>query len=243
MTSSSGRHEPIGFFRAWLLPGVLAYALAYACLKLVNYSFFFWLPFYLTENFHWSEGVADQLSVWYDWGGIAGGILGGLLSDHYFSRTSVVVTMLVASMAALFGYAHSPKDLFINAVLMGVAGFFIGGPANLISAAISADLGRCPEVRGSSEALATVTGIVDGTGSVGASLGQLLIPAIEEKLNWMAVFYMFIFMMLCTCLCLIPPLVREIVKYRRERLAGYERLSRGNQEEEAATLIADSSED
>lgn len=43
----------------------------------------------------------------------------------------------------------------------------------MISSAISADLGRQEAVRGSREALATVTGIVDGTGSIGAAAGQV----------------------------------------------------------------------
>lgn len=46
----------------------------------------------------------------------------------------------------------------------------------MISSAISADLGRQDLVKGSSEALATVTGIVDGTGSVGAAVGQVRLP-------------------------------------------------------------------
>lgn len=50
----------------------LQYSLAYACLKLVNYSFFFWLPFYLSNNFGWKEAEADKLSIWYDVGGIVG---------------------------------------------------------------------------------------------------------------------------------------------------------------------------
>jgi len=46
----------------------------------------------------------------------------------------------------------------------------------MISSAISADLGCQDLVRGSSEALATVTGIVDGTGSIGAAVGQVSLP-------------------------------------------------------------------
>lgn len=46
--------------------------MAFACLKLVNYSFFFWLPFYLSSNYGWKEAEADRLSVWFDVGGIAG---------------------------------------------------------------------------------------------------------------------------------------------------------------------------
>jgi len=38
--------------------------------------------------------------------------------------------------------SESPHNLTINSVLMAVVGFFIGGVANLISAAISADLGN-----------------------------------------------------------------------------------------------------
>ncbi len=64
--------KTIGFIQAVLLPGVIVYSLCYACLKMVNYSFLFWLPYYLSNKFHWSESVADQISVWYDIGGIAG---------------------------------------------------------------------------------------------------------------------------------------------------------------------------
>ena len=39
-------------------------------------------------------------------------------------------------------FTVSPNDKTINSVLMGVTGFWIGGPANLISSAIAADLGK-----------------------------------------------------------------------------------------------------
>lgn len=51
----------------------------------------------------------------------------------------------------------------------------------MISSAISADLGRQDALRGSKEALATVTGIVDGTGSIGAAAGQV---KMKKKSNW-----------------------------------------------------------
>ena len=45
---------------------------------MVNYSFFFWLPLYLTSlPYGWSETTSDSLSVWYDYGSIAGGLIGG----------------------------------------------------------------------------------------------------------------------------------------------------------------------
>ncbi|XP_047276905.1 sugar phosphate exchanger 3 isoform X3 [Homo sapiens] len=68
--SSVAQVKAISFYQACCLPGVIPYSLAYACLKLVNYSFFFWLPFYLSNNFGWKEAEADKLSIWYDVGGI-----------------------------------------------------------------------------------------------------------------------------------------------------------------------------
>lgn len=42
--------RPIGFIEAWFIPGVALYSFSYAFLKFVNYAFFFWLPFYLSEG-------------------------------------------------------------------------------------------------------------------------------------------------------------------------------------------------
>lgn len=128
------------------------------------------------------------------------------------------------AVGSLFGYSRSPNNKILNAFLMAITGFFIGGPSNMISSAISADLGRQEMVRGSSEALATVTGIVDGTGSMGAAVGQVLVSVIQGGLGWMWVFYFFILMTLLTLLFIIPLLVRELRpawrNRRMSRLAG-----------------------
>ncbi|XP_018585562.1 sugar phosphate exchanger 3 [Scleropages formosus] len=200
----------IGFFQAFCLPGVLPYSLAYACLKLVNYSFFFWLPFYLSSNFGWKEAQADRLSVWYDVGGIVGGTVQGLISDFLGKRAPVLAVSLLLAMGSLVGYSHSPDNQVINAVLLAVTGFFIGGPSNMISSAISADLGRQEVLRGSQEALATVTGIVDGTGSIGAAGGQYLVSLIESRLSWMPVFYFFITMTGVSLLFIGPMIISEL---------------------------------
>uniref|UniRef100_A0A672QLU1 Sugar phosphate exchanger 3 n=1 Tax=Sinocyclocheilus grahami TaxID=75366 RepID=A0A672QLU1_SINGR len=186
--------KAIGFLQAFCLPGVIPYSLAYACLKLVNYSFFFWLPFYLSNNFGWKEVEADRLSVWYDVGGIVGGTVQGLISDVLGKRAPVLAISLLLAMGALVGYSHSPNNQLVNGALLAATGFLIGGPSNIISSAISADLGRQEALQNSQEALATVTGIVDGTGSIGAAGGQYLVSLIESKLGWMCVFYFFIIM-------------------------------------------------
>lgn len=67
----------------------------------------------------------------------------------------------------------------------------------MISAAITADLGRQEVLAGSDQALSTVTGIVDGTGSFGVAIGQILIPIIQKAWSdWRFVFYFFIIMVI-----------------------------------------------
>nr|XP_009001224.1 sugar phosphate exchanger 3 isoform X2 [Callithrix jacchus] len=217
--SSVAQVKAVSFYQACCLPGVIPYSLAYACLKLVNYSFFFWLPFYLSNNFGWKEAEADKLSVWYDVGGIIGGTLQGFISDVLQKRAPVLALSLLLAVGSLVGYSRSPNDKSINALLMTVTGFFIGGPSNMISSAISADLGRQEIIQGSSEALATVTGIVDGSGSIGAAVGQYLVSLIRDKLGWMWVFYFFILMTSCTIVFISPLIVKEIFSLMRRRQA------------------------
>ncbi|XP_051911160.1 sugar phosphate exchanger 3 [Hippocampus zosterae] len=221
-----GQESPkaVGFFQAFWLPGVLPYSLAYACLKLVNYSFFFWLPFYLSNNYGWKEVEADRLAMWYDVGGIIGGTVQGLVTDIMGKRSPVLALSLTLAMASLVGYSHSPDDKTANAVLLAVTGFLIGGPSNMIGSAISADLGRQDAIRGSREALATVTGIVDGTGSIGAAGGQYLVSLIESKLGWIAVFYFFVVMTGGSIFFISPLIVTEVRAMWRERQTRHHQL-------------------
>jgi len=55
------------------------------------------------------------------------------------------------------------------AVLLAVCGALVSGPYCLITTAVSADLGTHPSLHGNKMALATVTAIIDGTGSMGRS--------------------------------------------------------------------------
>lgn len=48
-----------------------------------------------------------------------------------------------------------------------IAGALVNGPYALITTAVSAELGTHESLHGNSKALATVTAIIDGTGSIG----------------------------------------------------------------------------
>ncbi|KAL6741723.1 hypothetical protein Aduo_014950 [Ancylostoma duodenale] len=195
--------EPISIIKAVLLPGVLAYCLCNACLKLVNYAFFFWLPLYLTEAYQWEEAKADELSVWYDIGGIVGSVAGGYISDKLGYRSPLIVLMLSASLGALFIYSHAGPALIWNAFLMTIVGITISGPYNLIVGTISIDLGSQPVLANNAQAMATVSGLLDGTGSVGSAVGQLFVPLMQNRFGWQSVFYLFMALNLLAIVCIL----------------------------------------
>ncbi|OON22133.1 hypothetical protein X801_01965 [Opisthorchis viverrini] len=105
--------------------------------------------------------LTAYLSIWYDVGGILGGIAAGLISDvanRHISRHTVSVFFSIAAIPALLAYRFTPGDpKDVNGLVMALAGFFVGGPAVLISAVIAGDIGQYAELR-SSRTQATLHG-------------------------------------------------------------------------------------
>ena len=100
----------VSFWAALLIPGVIEYALSYFALKLVNYSFFFWLPYYIHNKFHWDDTESNSVSTWFDVGGIIGGILGGIVSDLWGHRSPIVFSFVLLAVPSLIGFNNSPNN-------------------------------------------------------------------------------------------------------------------------------------
>ncbi|KAF6121763.1 solute carrier family 37 member 1 [Phyllostomus discolor] len=90
-----------------------------------------------------------------------------------------------------------------------LSGALVSGPYALITTAVSADLGTHKSLKGNAHALATVTAIIDGTGSVGAALGPLLAGLISPS-GWNNVFYMLMLADACALLFLIRLIHKEL---------------------------------
>ena len=121
-------NNSVGFLRAWLLPGVAAYAVCNAFTKLVSYALLLWLPLYYTEALDESEEVADLLATLYDVGGVVGGICFGALSDytlkrHGAGRSLTLVPLLLFSALTLYLYQLSSAGL-LNMLLLIFCGMF-----------------------------------------------------------------------------------------------------------------------
>lgn len=111
----------------------------------------------------------------------------------------------------------------------------------MISTAISADLGTHESIKGDAAALSTVTGIIDGTGSIGAALVQYLVgylanchkepkgcdpksPNCVEVCSWGRVFILLEVGTILACVCLLRLLYHELSIIRSRRRGPSARL-------------------
>ncbi|KAJ9182560.1 hypothetical protein P3X46_006543 [Hevea brasiliensis] len=210
----------IGFLEAWRLPGVAPFAFCLFFSKLVAYTFLYWLPFYIRHTavagVHLSHKTAGILSTLFDIGGVFGGILAGYISDMIEARAVTSIVFLLLSIPALILYrVYGSLSMIMNIALMLLSGLLVNGPYSLITTAVAADLGTQDLIKGNSRALATVTAIIDGTGSVGAAIGPLLAGYISTR-GWNSVFLMLIVSIFVASLLLIRVAKTEIKRKMNE---------------------------
>ncbi|GAV79121.1 MFS_1 domain-containing protein [Cephalotus follicularis] len=216
------KERAVGFIEAWKIPGVAPFAFCLFFAKLVAYTFLYWLPFYIShtaiDGKYLSSATAGDLSTLFDVGGVVGGILAGHISDRLDARAITAASFMYCAIPALFFYrSYGHISLTINIALMFITGMFVNGPYALITTAVSADLGTHSSLEGNSRALATVTAIIDGTGSIGAAIGPLLTGYISAK-SWTAVFTMLMVAALVAGLFLTRLVVAEVTaKYSESR--------------------------
>jgi len=183
--------KSISFLGALRIPGVIEFALCLLSAKLVSYVFLFWLPHYLKEQTNAEAGPIANLANNFEYGSMVGGVVAGFLSDQTRGLNALICSiMLMPSIPLLYVYNNLISDTCQlqlsgsvfesdhcytgNAILLFVLGMLINGPFSLITTAVSAELGQHESLKGSSKALATVTAIIDGTGSIGAAVGPLI---------------------------------------------------------------------
>jgi len=228
-----GEERAIGFLGALKIPGVVEFSLCLFFSKLVSYTFLYWLPNYI----HSTSGVDAEesavLSTIFDLGGIVGGTLAGLISDNTGNPASTCVVMLVMAIPTMFMYdglvtkwcpIQAKNGIPIhnacfnwNIILTLVTGTLVNGPYALITTAVSAELGQHPSLRGSGKALATVTAIIDGTGSIGAAIGPFLAGALSGSGNWDNVFYMLMGADVLALIFLIRLVKQEVQRFLERR--------------------------
>uniref|UniRef100_A0A1A9WAC0 Sugar phosphate exchanger 3 n=1 Tax=Glossina brevipalpis TaxID=37001 RepID=A0A1A9WAC0_9MUSC len=207
--------RPIGLIDALHIPGVLEFSLCLFFSKLVSYTFLYWLPLYIQSSSTLGPTLSADLSVLFDVGGIFGAIVAGLISDLTgMSATTCTVMLFLAAPVLLLYQQFGNVSVFMSIFLLVNAGFLVNGPYALITTSVSAELGQHSSLEGNARALATVTAIIDGTGSIGAAVGPLMAGMIASR-GWQNVFYMLIISDILATLFLVRLVRKEYHKFRR----------------------------
>ncbi len=207
--------ESAGILRALAIPGVIEFAMSLFFCKFVAYTFIYWLPYYLGHVGFPAE-TAGYLSIFFDLGGIPGGVIAGVVSDKFGDRGVVIFVYLALTIPSLYAYRAITENLGdsalgIHIVLMLFLGALVNGPYALITTAVSADLGQHRSLKGSKALMATVAGIIDGTGSIGAAAQGLVIGALASSCRgWNAVFSALQFASAMSALCLVRMMLVDI---------------------------------
>jgi len=203
--------KPVGFVGALRIPGVVEFSLCLFFAKLVSYTFLYWLPGYIKTSTSLTPSESADLSTVFDIGGIVGGIAAGIVSDYSGKSATTCALMLVVAVPVLQVYnVYGADSVVMNVCLLLVAGLLVNGPYALITTAVSAELGTHHSLQGNSKALATVTAIIDGTGSIGAAVGPLLAGVVSQY-GWGKVFYMLMASDVIALLLLMRLVKRELL--------------------------------
>ena len=201
--------QAMGFVEAFCIPMVANYAIAFGFFKLCNYAFFFWLPYFLANTFTDSE--ANFIASAYSFGMMPGGIIVGVVSDCLGGRRATVIGIFMVTLMIFLGvFALYSDDLSAHAfgIMLFCMGTLVGGPNNIITSAVAADLSTHPSVHGSKKVLGTITGLINGTGSAVSAVGLLAIGPLQARFGWSSVWY---FMILSTFIgtCLMGPKIKD----------------------------------
>jgi sugar phosphate permease len=160
---------------AWV--NVLLVGLFYFFVKFIRYAVWSWAPFVLERNFHLKGSDAGYLSTIFDLAGIAGVIVTGLLSDRLFRGRRAGISLLMIGLmlaSCVLLYVSGGVSATLFAICLGLVGFTLYGPDALMSGAGAMDVGGR---RGAVMA----AGVINGMGSVGSIMQELLIGRMYDQ--------------------------------------------------------------
>ena len=154
-----------------LNPVIIAMGASYFCIKFLRYALDSWLPAFLNV-----QGMEVDKAAYYsqifDFAGLAGAIVAGVLLDRVFRGNWALLCFImgigmIGGYVAVIQYGTNPVAV---ALCFAIVGFMVYGPDTLLCGAASV------KVAGEQNGVA-VAGLVNGIGSIG--------PVVQEEvIGW-----------------------------------------------------------
>ena len=151
----------------------MLYGSSFFLVKFAIYAILLWMPLFLSRELSLNNNEIANLLTCYEVGTLIGTMTLGPLTDLFYAKRSPVaalsvicssfIAFIIASKCHRLGKVYLTLD-------MSLLGFFLGSTYHIINITCCADLGK--EQRGK-QATSTISGIIDGMGSLGSGIGML----------------------------------------------------------------------
>lgn len=156
----------------------------YFFVKFIRYAVWSWAPFLLSTEYALEIDDAGYLSTAFDAAGIVGVIAAGVASDRWFrGRRAGVSFGFIVAMALSCGLLATlgRADLTWFGISLALIGFSLYGPDALMSGAGAMDVG-------SRRQAVAAAGIINGMGSCGSVVQDLVLGSVLQRAGSGAVF-------------------------------------------------------
>ena len=168
------------YFRspAFLLMLVMSFGLT-----ALREAFSFWIPTYLVESAHLSEGAAAQYGALYSVFGMLSILGAGYLSDVWLrgQRGILILAACVLLVPVLLLMTQPMGSSAGPLLLISLTGLLLLGPYSFLAGAMALDAGG-------RQGAATAAGLIDAVGYAGGTLALWLTGALAEHQGWGSAF-------------------------------------------------------
>ncbi|MBW2603720.1 MAG: MFS transporter [Deltaproteobacteria bacterium] len=169
-------------------PRIWAVAIAFFCLDIIRYGFFYWAPVYLIEAQGASITSAGLKVAVLPLAGSAGAIVTGWATGKFFQNRRAPVIAICLFSLAIFSYLFysAPPGAWVwSLICLAVVGFCTYGPHVLM-------VGHAAQDFAGRKAAASAAGFIDGFGYIGAAMTGVFTGWLVDNYGWYAGFYYWI---------------------------------------------------
>ena len=158
-------------FSHTLIHNLLLMGSFYFFIKFIRYTLWSWAPYFLQNVYQLPKDQAGYFSTLFDIFGFMGVLTAGFISDRVFGgkRARMAFIMLIGLVSATFLLWQYGTEAIIGfGIAYSLVGFMLYGPDSLLSGAGAIDVG-------SRKHAIAAAGIINGMGSVGAVVQEVVI--------------------------------------------------------------------
>ena len=169
-------------------PRIWGVSVAFFCLDIIRYGFFYWAPVFLIEVQGATITSAGLTVAVLPIAGSAGSIFCGWATGRFFDNRRAPVVCLCLFGLAIFSYLfyYAPPGAWIwSLVCLAVIGFFTYGAHVLM-------VGHAAQDFAGRKAAASAAGFIDGFGYMGAAMTGIFTGWLVDNYSWTAGFWYWI---------------------------------------------------